>query len=161
MASLVSTLTSYLPQHPGLLPQWLLLVSIVSIANSVQAYTTLSFTSRVYAGPSPSASKPKPPSANLMHPSAPHSPATPLSSRTFGTWTAIQSMVRLYAAYNISDANMYQMAFLTYVVAWLHFMSEWLVFGTARWGQGLAGPVFVANGTLVWMWVQWGFYVSS
>jgi hypothetical protein len=52
------------------------------------------------------------------------------------------------------------MAYLTYAVAWLHFMSEWFVFRTAKWGVPLAGPVFVANGTLVWMALQWGFYVK-
>jgi len=69
-------------------------------------------------------------------------------------------MVRLYCAYYVSNPQIYQMAFLTYAVAWVHFMSEWWVFGTAKWGAPLAGPVFVANGTLVWMVCQWGFYVK-
>jgi hypothetical protein len=85
---------------------------------------------------------------------------TPLSARTFGTWTLIQSMVRLYCAYNVSNPQIYQMAFLTYAVAWCHFMSEWFVFRTAKWGTPLAGPVIVANSTIVWMLVQWGFYVK-
>jgi hypothetical protein len=127
-------------------------VSIISVANSIQAYTTLTFTSQVYAGSS--SSLPKTPSSST-------SPATPLSSRTFGTWTLIQSIVRLYAAYNIDNPQMYQMAVLTYAVAWLHFMSEWWIFGTARWGRGLAGPVFVATGSLVWMWLQWGYYIPA
>ncbi|KAE8443893.1 hypothetical protein EG329_001302 [Mollisiaceae sp. DMI_Dod_QoI] len=159
MASILpSFISTYLPQHPGLLPQWLLLVSLISVGNSIQAYTTLTFTSRVYAGWAPS----KPTPAKNKSPSTTStSPATPLSSRTFGTWTLIQSIVRLYAAYHISNPQIYEMAFLTYAVAWLHFMSEWWVFGSARWGAGLAGPVFVASGSLVWMWLQWGFYVPA
>ena len=39
-------------------------------------------------------------------------------------------------------------------------MSEWFVFGTAKWGRGLAGPMVVANFSLVWMVGQWGFYVK-
>jgi len=152
MASIIPQITSYLPQHPGLLPQWLLLVSIIAVGNSIQAYSTLTFTSQVYAGSS--SDIPKTPSSST-------SPATPLSSRTFGTWTLIQSIVRLYAAYNIDNPQIYQMAILTYAVAWLHFMSEWWVFGTARWGRGLAGPVFVATGSLVWMSAQWGYYIPA
>ncbi|KUJ10520.1 ergosterol 28 [Mollisia scopiformis] len=152
MASFLTQFTSYLPQHPGLLPQWLLLVSIISVGNSIQAYSTLEFTSQVYAGWS---------SHPGQTPSSTTSPATPLSSRTFGTWTLIQSIVRMYAAYNIDNPQIYQMAVLTYVVAWLHFMSEWWVFGTARWGRGLAGPVVVATGSLAWMWMQWGYYVPA
>ncbi|CAG8960446.1 hypothetical protein HYFRA_00008165, partial [Hymenoscyphus fraxineus] len=47
--------------------------------------------------------------------------------------------------------TIYELAIITYAVAWLHFMSEWWVFGSARWGRGLAGPVVVANGSLGWM----------
>lgn len=69
-------------------------------------------------------------------------------------------MVRLYAAYNIHNPQIYQMAYLTYVVAFAHFMSEWFYFKTARWGAPLAGPVVIATGSLVWMALQWGFYVG-
>ena len=87
------------------------------------------------------------------------SPVTPLSARTFGTWTAISSIVRLYAAYNIQAPVVYQLCFWTFVVAGFHFYSEWLVFGTARFGRGLAGPLAVATGSGVWMIAQWGGYV--
>ena len=46
------------------------------------------------------------------------------------------------------------------MVAFAHFGSEWLVFGTARWGKGLAGPVFVATGSLAWMVLRWDEYVG-
>ncbi|KAK2626378.1 hypothetical protein QTJ16_004640 [Diplocarpon rosae] len=154
MLSLLQKISSYLPQHDGILPQWLFFISLVALGNSVQSYLTLSYTARLYAGPKPSSSIPKStPSTNL-------SPATPLQSRTFGTWTLIQSAVRMYAAYNISNPAFYQLAFITYGVAWAHFMSEWWVFGTARWGEGLVFPVVVASSSLAWMWAQWGFYVQ-
>ncbi|KAF2847018.1 ergosterol biosynthesis protein-like protein [Plenodomus tracheiphilus IPT5] len=144
-----SSILSYLPPAEGLLPKWLLFVAVISIANSAQAYTTLTFTSRVY-NPSPI----DPPPTIPKH-------VTALSSRTFGTWTLLTSLVRLYAAYNINDPAMYQLAMWTYGVAWAHFMSEWWVFGTTRWGKPLAGPVVVANLSLVWMWMQWGWYVRT
>jgi hypothetical protein len=85
---------------------------------------------------------------------------TALSARTFGTWTAITSIIRLYAAYNIANQPVYEMALWTFGVAWLHFVSEWLVFGTARFGKGLIGPLVVSTATGLWMVSQKGFYVQ-
>jgi hypothetical protein len=70
-------------------------------------------------------------------------------------------MVRFYAAYNINDAAFYQLAMWSYAVAWAHFVSEWFVFGTTRWGKPLAGPLIVSNASLVWMFLQWGWYVKA
>ncbi|MCJ1469590.1 ergosterol biosynthesis protein [Pseudocyphellaria aurata] len=127
------------PAQDGYLPYWLLLISAVSTANSVQCYLTQTYTARVY--------------------SSPLRPVNPLSGRTFGTWTFLSGVVRLYAAYHIADPLLYQLALWTYGVALAHFATEWLVFGTARWGKGLAGPVLVSTGTLAWMLTQWGWYV--
>ncbi|KAL8919785.1 MAG: hypothetical protein Q9172_004814 [Xanthocarpia lactea] len=135
----MGNMTSYLPQNEGILQYALLLASIASIGNSVQSYLTTSYTRRVY--------------------SAPETTVTPLHSRTFGTYTAVVSIIRLYAAYNITDPLLYQLALWTYVVALGHFYSEWLIFKTARWGEGLAGPLVVSVGSLTWMVLQWGHYV--
>ena len=116
-------------------------VSLISVMNSFQAYSTQTFTRRVYS----------------LSPSS----VTPLSARTFGTWTFLSSVIRLYAAYNIENAVVYQLALWTYVIAWLHFVSEWQVYKTAQWGAGLAGPAVVATGSLIWMGAQWGYYVNS
>lgn len=112
---------------------------MISIGNTIQAYLTTVNTAQVYAA--------SPDSIN------------PLSSRIFGTWTFLSSVIRLYAAYNISNPQIYQLAMWAYAAAWGHFMSEWLVFGTAKWGKGIAGPAIISNGSLVWMLTQWGFYV--
>jgi hypothetical protein len=68
--------------------------ALVSVGNSIQAYTTLHFTSRVY-NPTPI----DPPPQTPKH-------VTGLSSRTFGTWTFLASVIRLYAAYNITNGAM-------------------------------------------------------
>ncbi|KAG4434396.1 hypothetical protein IFR05_010129 [Cadophora sp. M221] len=162
MSSILESITPYLPQHEGILPKWMFFISLVALGNSIQSYLTISYTARLYAGPKPPTPILSKASTSSTFPSKTpsNSPATPLQSRTFGTWTLIQSLVRIYAAYNISDPQFYELAFLTYVVAWGHFMSEWWIFGTARWGEGLVFPVCVASGSLVWMWCQWGFYVQ-
>ncbi|EGP87629.1 unnamed protein product [Zymoseptoria tritici ST99CH_1A5] len=136
----MSQVSSYLPPGEGFLPKWLLFIAVVALGNSIQSYTSLRGTREVYAGNNPSA-------------------VTPLSARTFGTWTGLSSIIRLYAAYNISNPVVYQLALWTYGIAFAHFFSEWLIFGTAKWGRGLGGPVFVSTVTTVWMVAQWGWYV--
>jgi hypothetical protein len=186
----MDNLKPYLPKHPGILPYWLLIVcicspadsarfpthskviartaadsefklSVVSIGNSFQAYTTTYYSKRIYCGP------PAPPNAPPPKPSQltrgfdlTRSPANELSARTFGTWTFLTSVVRLYAAYNIDNPVAYQLAIWTYAVAFMHFMSEWFYFGTTRWGAPLAGPAIVSTSGLVWMFMQWGHYVK-
>ena len=154
----VTPLTGWLPPSDGYLPQWLLFVrgrasllfplfifslaipahcrcqqiSVVSLGNTIQSYLSLGPTRQVYAA-TPQA-------------------VTPLSARTFGTWTALSALVRLYAAYHINEPAAYDLCLCTYGVAAWHFFSEWLVFGSAKWGRGLMGPVSVASLTAFWMW---------
>ncbi|KAI5365916.1 putative cation/H+ exchanger, sodium/solute symporter superfamily [Septoria linicola] len=124
----MSSLTAYLPQHEGYLPKWLLFIAIVSIGNTIQCYRSLSGSKEVYSGR---------PYKTDKNPS----PVNELSARTFGTWTALSSVVRLYAAYNISDPKVYELCLWTYGIAFAHFLTEWLAFGSAKWGRGLASPV--------------------
>ncbi|KAL2046985.1 hypothetical protein N7G274_001003 [Stereocaulon virgatum] len=133
-------MTSFLPQHEGWLPYWLLLVSILSVGNTIQAYLTTKNTREVYmrAGQE----------------------ITALTSRIFGTWTLVSAVVRLYAAYNISNPQVYELALVVFTVAWVHFVTEWVVFGRAAWGRGLAGPILISTGSLFWMFSQWAFYVG-
>lgn len=84
---------------------------------------------------------------------------TPLSARTFGTWTALASVVRLYAAFNIHDRAVYELAMWTFAIAILHFGSEYVYFRTARLSRGLASPMVVASASLVWMLAQQEWYV--
>jgi len=120
-------------------------ISVISAGNSFQCYFDLNFPRRVYSGTASS--------------SISTSPVTALSARTFGTWTFLSSVIRLYAAYNISDPLVYQLTLWTYAIGAAHFASEWLVFGTAKWGKGLGAAVAVASTSLVWMFTQWGWYV--
>lgn len=176
-----SFLTAFLPQSEGLLPKWLLFVrplslskkpphqkftltydknktkiAIISLGNTIQCYRSLTGSQEVYSGSSPKNTTTTSPKNN---PSTSSSPVTPLSARTFGTWTALSSIIRLYGAYNIHDAKIYELCLWTYGIAFGHFLSEWWIFGTARWGRGLAGPVLVSTVTSLWMLVQWGSYV--
>lgn len=112
----------------------------MSVGNTIQAYMTTKNTREVYLRSG--------------------SETSALSSRIFGTWTIVSAVIRLYAAYNISNPQLYQLAIWAYAIAWGHFVSEWLIFKTAAWGRGLTGPIFISTGSLVWMLSQWGYYVQ-
>ncbi|KAF9917002.1 ergosterol biosynthesis protein, partial [Lobosporangium transversale] len=68
----------------GLLPKWLWVVGVTSFLNTFQAFVTLKATRRLYAN-------------------KPHE-VTNLSARTFGVWTFLSSVIRLYGAYNLQFA---------------------------------------------------------
>ncbi|KXT15052.1 hypothetical protein AC579_1490 [Pseudocercospora musae] len=152
---MASSLSSFLPPGDGFLPKWLLFIAVVSMGNSVQCYISTAGSREVYAG------KPRLEAMKESSKGTDLSPVNELSARTFGTWTALSSIIRLYAAYNIHDPLIYQLALWSYVVAFAHFLSEWLVFGSARWSRGFASPVFVSTFTISWMLSQWSYYVGS
>lgn len=118
------------------------------------------FTERIYSGPAPlvpyKQATPSAPKHDLSR-----TRATPLQARTFATWTFMAAVIRVYAAYHIHERAFYELAFMTYTTAWLHFMSEWFVFGSCHWGAPIAGPVIGSSVSLVWMWLQWGAYVKA
>ncbi|RCK54886.1 Ergosterol biosynthetic protein 28 [Candida viswanathii] len=138
---MLSYLQSLLPEtNGGKLPYWLLFISVVSAFNSVQTYQDISLTKRVYE---------KDPGQ-----------VSPLSARTFGTWTLITSIVRLYGAYHLNVKEVYDLTQFTFVIAGWHFLSEWLYFDTCKLGKGLSGPLIVSTSSLIWMYLQKDYYLN-
>ena len=113
-----------------------------SVLNTVQCYISANFARRTYDGPA---------SATQV---------TPFAGRLFGSWSFLSGLVRLYAAYNIHDRHLYQLALCTYLIVLSHFTGELLVFGTMKIGKGLAPSLFVATTSVVWMLTQWSFYLE-
>ncbi len=85
---------------------------------------------------------------------------TPPAARLFAVWTLVTGLVRVYAAYDISNPALYQLGFLTHVVAAAHFSSELLVFRTLRLTGPQFFPLLVGSGGSVWMALQYGHYVA-
>ncbi|RDW90835.1 Erg28 family protein [Aspergillus mulundensis] len=135
---------SYLPPFDGLLPKWLALVSVVSAANSVQAYISKSYTSELYNGRLADGS----------------SHTNPHSSRIFGTWTFLSSVIRLSAAYNITNPAVYDLAAWTFGIALVHFVLEWLVYGSAQLKGRFVFPLITASGSLAWILTQRDAYLG-
>jgi hypothetical protein len=87
---------------------------------------------------------------------------TPLQARTFAVWTLTSAIVRGYAAYHIDEkmyislhlaflfmsglymCSIYDMALFTYLIAFGHFISELLIFRTAKINAGVMSPVVVS-----------------
>ncbi|CAR28198.1 hypothetical protein ZYGR_0N06900 [Zygosaccharomyces rouxii] len=126
----------------GYLPKWLLFISVVSVFNSLQTYISgLELTRQVYEN-SPQE-------------------VTPLSARTFGTWTLISSFIRLYGAFHLNENHIFQLTFISYSIALLHFSSELLIYRTCKIGKGILGPLVVATTSLTWMFYQKEYYTGS
>ncbi|KAJ3487163.1 hypothetical protein NLI96_g3742 [Meripilus lineatus] len=136
-----SFIADLLPQAAGLLPKWQLFVSVVALFNTVQNFATLKFTRRVYSG-------------------KPHE-VTPLQARTFAVWTLLASVVRFYAAYHISVKPIYDIALISYLLAFGHFTSEFLIFGSVKLSAGSMSTFVVSTASLIWMFKQYDFYVKA
>ncbi|KAL9024564.1 MAG: hypothetical protein Q9196_006430, partial [Gyalolechia fulgens] len=144
---------SLLPEAPGLLPYWLLVVCCtnlgstdqaediiqvvaLSVWNTVQCYQSPNFARRTFNGPTSG------------------SEVTPFAGRVFGSWSFLSGLVRLFAAYNISDKNLYLLALCTYLIVLANYAGELLAFGTMKFGKGSAPSIFVATTSIVWMITQ-------
>ncbi|TFK27208.1 Erg28-like protein [Coprinopsis marcescibilis] len=136
---MLDRIASLLPQTDGYLAYWQLIVASAALFNSIQNFVTLKLTRRIYDKSS--------------------QPITPLQARTFAVWTLTSAVVRFYAAYNITDKVVYDMALFTYLIAFGHFSSELLIFRTAGINPGLLSPVVVSTSSLVWMFLQYEYYV--
>ncbi|KAF4628991.1 hypothetical protein G7Y89_g9157 [Cudoniella acicularis] len=131
------------PSHGGLLPYWLLVTSAASLFNTIGCYTTPRIALTTYEG-------------RLAE-----SQVTAFGARMFGTWTALSCVMRLVAAYNITEPSVYYLALCTYFVALSHFASEWLVFGTMKAGRGIAPVLIVPTFSIMWMTTQRNFYLAA
>ena len=85
----------------------------------------------------------------------------------FAVWNITSAMVRIYAAYHIYEEacvaadSAYVLCAGTFVVALVHFVSELLIFRTAKLSAGSVSPLIVASVSLWLMVSQYSFYISS
>lgn len=142
MIGLQSILPVTTPQG-GYLPHWLFFISVLSIFNSVQTYFSTDLTKKVYS-------------------KAPTQEFSPLGVRTFGTWTFITSIIRLYGSWYLAhNKQVYELCLWSFIVAFGHFNLEWLVYKNCKFDKGFMGPFIVSTSSIVWMIMQKDFYCSS
>ena len=148
------------------------------MGNSLQNYVTLHYTRRIYNGrfvpnnslpkasatynPDDSVQKLLPaPSSTGKDAEKARDQLTPLAARLFGNWTFIAGLIRLYAAYNVSDPALYQLSLVTHLLAATHYSGELFVFKTVRPGWEHLFPLGAGFGGAIWMALQYQHYVSS
>ncbi|KIH89864.1 hypothetical protein SPBR_01042 [Sporothrix brasiliensis 5110] len=167
----MDTVLSYLPSgEQGLMPYYLFLVGIVSVGNSLQNLATLHYTRRIYNGLFvPSHQKSNDDSIHKLIVASTtgkdtekaQDQVTPLAARLFGTWTMLAGFVRMYAAHDIGNRALYQLALITHVVAAVHFISELTVYKTLRLTGPQLFPLIAGTGGSIWMALQYSHYVSA
>ncbi|EIM91409.1 Erg28-like protein [Stereum hirsutum FP-91666 SS1] len=139
----MASLLDYIPSGPGYLPKWQLFVAATALFNTVQNFMTIKLTSKIY---------------NTVPPNA---PVTALQARTFAVWTLLSTIVRGYSAYHIDEKPIYDMAMITYLVAFAHFSSEIFIFRTAKLTGPVMSTILVSTVSMTWMITQYDFYVKQ
>eukprot|EP00270_Netrium_digitus_P020833 TRINITY_DN8678_c0_g1_i1.p1 TRINITY_DN8678_c0_g1~~TRINITY_DN8678_c0_g1_i1.p1 ORF type:complete len:147 (+),score=35.42 TRINITY_DN8678_c0_g1_i1:158-598(+) len=75
---------------------------------------------------------------------------TDVHGRTFSAWTAITCLLCVLCAMDLENRSLYLATLLSFVIAFLHFVLEFLVFGSMTLSN-FATVGFFAVTSLVWM----------
>lgn len=141
------------------------------MGNTFQSFSTLAYTNRIYNGlfvPNPrlpSTSMQSLTPASSKDAEKAKGQVTPLAGRLFGVYTFMAGLIRFYAAYEIENPRLYQLAIWTHIIAAAHFTSEALIYGginsSTIFGGPPAFPFLAAYGGLFWMLSQYSNYVAA
>ncbi|KOS20448.1 Ergosterol biosynthetic protein 28 [Escovopsis weberi] len=166
-------LQSLLPPAKGILPYYMLVLSLISVGNSFQNLKTMHYSRRLYDGrfirnPKLGPATPTFNPEDSVHKLVPAhedpraaDQLTPLGARLFGTWTLLTSIVRCYAAYHLHSQPWYDLAMWTYVVALGHYASELFIFKSMTFGLPQYFPFTLATVALIWMPMVRSFYIEG
>jgi hypothetical protein len=101
-----------------------------------------------------------PPSASLRQFSGPrHPPPTPLLAHVYGVKNIYTSLIRAYAAYQINNQALYDLATFTYVGVLFLFITEMVVWRTVRLREAVF-PFVNAGMGLAWTTLAREWYTS-
>ncbi|KAF7346070.1 Heterotrimeric G-protein alpha subunit [Mycena sanguinolenta] len=133
---------TFLPQSNGWLPYFLVFTGASALIHSAVCYVS-------------------PPSTALAIFSGPNRPTpTSLLAHVYATKNMYTGAIRLYAAYHIANAQLYNLAAFTFVGVLGLNVSEMLLFGTVRMREGL-WPFVTAGTGLAWMVLQREWYLGA
>lgn len=111
---------------------WIFVVGLMALGNTVSCYVDHSFLkNRLYTG--------SPEKAN------------DLAARLFGLWTLMSALLRLSCAILITNRALFNLTLLSFVVAFVHFLSEAFVYKTAPITVGVLAPLIVSGVSMLWM----------
>ncbi|XP_071495633.1 ergosterol biosynthetic protein 28 homolog [Diadema antillarum] len=118
---------------------WIAMVGFMAVGNAMQCFMESSFlATRMYT------------QAQDM--------VNAILGRLFGTWTLLAGAVRMMCAYDIRNRAVYDLTLFSFILAFLHFATEFLVFETVELSFGVIAPL-VISGTSIFMMCQGYMYV--
>ncbi|WMV27232.1 hypothetical protein MTR67_020617 [Solanum verrucosum] len=81
-------------------------------------------------------------------------PVTEVHGRTFGVWTLLTCTLCYLCAFNLHDRPLYLATILSFVYAFGHFLTEFLIYQTMAIKNLVTVGIF-AGTSIVWMLLQW------
>ncbi|KAK4240772.1 hypothetical protein C8A03DRAFT_31046 [Achaetomium macrosporum] len=128
------------PAHDGLLPYFLIYTSVSAAIHTAVCYLS-------------------PPTASLAQFRGPTRPTSHgLLARVYGVKNTYTSLIRIYAAYHITNPELYHLAMCTFAGVLFLYGTEWLVYRTVRTRE-VGFPLVTASSGLIWMLAQREFYL--
>jgi hypothetical protein len=101
-----------------------------------------------------------PPTKSLIQFRGPEKPPPiGLLARIYGVKNIYASLIRAYAAYHITNPQVYDLAMCTFVGVLFLYATETFVYRTVE-PKGAIFPFVTAGGGLAWMWAQRGWYLA-
>ncbi|OAY81426.1 Ergosterol biosynthetic protein 28 [Ananas comosus] len=79
---------------------------------------------------------------------------TDVHGRTFGVWTLLTCTLCFLCAFNLENKPLYLATFLSFIYAFGHFITEYLIYGTMT-ASNLTTVGIFAGTSIVWMLLQW------
>ena len=74
-----------------------------------------------------------------------------LASRLFGIWTFLAAILRITCAISFYNKAVYHLTFISFLVALFHFLSEVLMYKTAKLDVGVLTPIIISALSMVLM----------
>jgi hypothetical protein len=152
-------MAAYLPQSNGYLPYFLLAVSKLYLSLSKDQYSRCK--SSLMAGIHTVVCYLSPPTVSLRQFSGPrHPPPTPLLAHVYGVKNVYTSLIRAYAAYQINNQALYDLATFSYMGVLFLFITEMVVWRTVRLREAIF-PFVNAGVGLAWTVLAREWYTNS
>ncbi|KAJ6466482.1 ergosterol biosynthesis protein-like protein Erg28 [Mycena sanguinolenta] len=130
-----------LPQSDGWLPYFLLYAASVAISHSAACYISPALGLKTFRGPNR-----QPPNRLLAH--------------VYALMNVYTTAIRVYTAYHIDNAQLYNLATLSFVGVLSLYVSEMYVYGTVRMREAWI-PFATAGTGLAWMLVHRSWYLGA
>jgi hypothetical protein len=76
---------------------------------------------------------------------------TPLTARIFSVWTLLATVVRFACALDIHNKSLYRTCIITFIVAIVFYLNEYLIMKTVALWPGALPPLLIASTSILFM----------